>query len=246
MFGRIHKKTILFLICAVIYCAVYLGESFSSIAICLPMINFFFQFQKPQRNERLFSIINICTYIVICIAYIVYCFRLWSQPEYLTLCASILIHTSLLMRTSDVDFEDRGFLSILYIMAIFLLPLIANLIIQAAGGFFLTVLKVLFTISGLGTIAAPIFLIKALLETSAFDSGSNRGEGGSFKLESAAKRAARDVGSVKVINVRSVYDGYEITIGSLYGEVVNETQADLFEDALERQGVDTSVIQIRY
>lgn len=246
MFGRIYKKTILFLICAVIYCTVYLGESFSSIAICLPLVNFFFQFQKPQRNERLFSIINICTYIVICIAYMVYCFRLWSEPAYLTLCASILIHTSLLTRTSDVDFEDHGFLSILYIMGIFLLPVIANLIIGAAGGFFLTVLKVLFTLSGLVTLAAPILLIKAFLETSAFDSGANRGEGGSFKVESAAKRAAREMGGVKVINVRSVYGGYEITIGSLYGGAADAAQASLFADALENQGVDTSVIQIRY
>lgn len=241
MFGRIYKKTIFFVLCAIPYCLTFWSQS---IAYCLPLIVFFFQFQKPQRFERLFSVLNVAVYIILCIMYVKCAFHLWADPENLLICASVLIHTSLASATSDVDFEDHGFLSILYIIGIFVLPLIARLIIESiTSSMFLTILRVLFVISGIGTIAAPVLLIKALFETSAFDSGVNRGEGGCFKVESAAKRAARYVTGVRVVDVSRGGNGYIVKIGVGYD---GDVAAELFAQELERQGVDMSVITIRY
>ena len=241
MFGRIYKKTIFFILLCIPYCMAFWSQS---IAYCLPLIVFFFQFQKPQRFERLFSIFNIAIYIIICIMYVKSAFHLWADPENILICASILVHTSLASWTSDVDFEDHGFLGFLYILGIFLLPLLARLILESiTNSTILLLLRVFFIISGIATIAAPVVLIKSLFDVAAFDSGSNRGEGGCCKVESAAKRAARALTGVRVVGVRKGGNGYVVTIGVGYD---GEAAASLFADELEKQGVDMSVITIRY
>ncbi len=246
----ISKKLICFLILSIVYCILIQGHKFT---VALPLVLIAFQFTDGLREKKFFPLLLIVVFIATMIFYVVTAIKAFSEPAYLSACASVLIHTMLFNKTFDImerdnefDFNDYPVKTVFYFIGVFGLPLIVQYVILPLGSSIATVLSWIFLVSAILTLISPILLIRSLLSESGFSSGAYAKTGGLNEVEKVAKKVARDM-NFKFVNARSVAGGYEITINTCANSFdVQKGLAQQYADALEANGMDMSKISIKY
>lgn len=252
--ANLSKKFILLLVLSVIYCLLYLGESFESFIVCLPLLWFILQFGNFNIPKKLYALLLVGTYVIVALVFATYAIMCFSNPSYLGICASLLVHMWIFTKTFDFelleneyDFDDYPVKSFFLIVLIFAGPLLVKFLLSLADAGILMIVTILFIIAGLLTFATPFIIIRNWLTPSAFTSGSHAGEGGISNVEKVAKQVARQMTGVKVTNVRSIPRGYEISISTSFSSASEKNAtAQIFMQNLANNGMDTSKISLRF
>ncbi|MBE7087063.1 MAG: hypothetical protein E7369_02035 [Clostridiales bacterium] len=245
------KRFFFVLALSIVWCIFFFNFSISGLACCLPLLLILYQFCPYAQENKMLTILMWVIYVVCCILSAILGFSAFTNSSLMPACATIFFQLLLYAKTYDNDMVDREFVSILYILGIFLLPLIFQFMYFTDGeqvlGILWIIFKWIFALSAIGIAISPFILLRSVFSgESMFDKGLDVTETNSSKIESVCKRVARDMG-ISFGSVRKSGSNYAVRISIGSGNAsVNDSYAQDFMSRLASNGIDTSRIDLYY